>query len=279
MSRSGTPMQRLREKQRASPPPERVAYLRERGLEIAVEDAQETADAAVVDAGEAQATADTAVTKADDAQTDADAAQLTIDETLDGTRSFSGLNVEGQRVEDFLARTDGDVLDDPAAVPQSVIEAQVRGAVGAGSGLSFNTGTGVFSLNLTSGHVTAALGFSPLDAAQKGAANGVAPLDAGSKIPTAYLPALAITSTAVVASQAAQLALTAQEGDVAVRSDLNKSYIHNGGGAGTMADWQELLTPTDAVLSVNGALVLVLGIVPGGLMTLCAQAIFQTLGT
>lgn len=34
-----------------------------------------------------------------------------------------------------------------------------------------------------------------------------------------------------------------------------------------------------AVLSVNGALVLVLGIVPGGLMTLCAQAIFQTLGT
>jgi NADH-quinone oxidoreductase subunit N len=34
-----------------------------------------------------------------------------------------------------------------------------------------------------------------------------------------------------------------------------------------------------AVLSVNGALVLVLGIVPGGLMTLCAQAIYQTLGT
>jgi NADH-quinone oxidoreductase subunit N len=28
-----------------------------------------------------------------------------------------------------------------------------------------------------------------------------------------------------------------------------------------------------SVLSVNGALVLVLGIVPGGLMTLCAQAV------
>ncbi len=33
------------------------------------------------------------------------------------------------------------------------------------------------------------------------------------------------------------------------------------------------------VLSINGALVLVLGIVPGGLMTLCAQAILQMLGT
>jgi hypothetical protein len=34
-----------------------------------------------------------------------------------------------------------------------------------------------------------------------------------------------------------------------------------------------------AVLSVNGLLVLVLGIVPGGLMALCAQAIVKTLGT
>ncbi len=34
-----------------------------------------------------------------------------------------------------------------------------------------------------------------------------------------------------------------------------------------------------AVLSVNGALVLLLGVAPGGLMTLCAQAIVLTLGT
>jgi NADH-quinone oxidoreductase subunit N len=33
------------------------------------------------------------------------------------------------------------------------------------------------------------------------------------------------------------------------------------------------------VLTLNGALVLVLGILPGGLMTLCAQAIIKTLGT
>jgi NADH-quinone oxidoreductase subunit N len=34
-----------------------------------------------------------------------------------------------------------------------------------------------------------------------------------------------------------------------------------------------------AVLSVNGALVLILGLVPGGLMALCADAVVQMLGT
>ncbi len=90
-----------------------------------------------------------------------------------------------------------------------------------------------------------------INATEKGAASGVATLGSDSKVPTSQLPALAITSTTVVATQVAQLALTAQEGDVAIRSDLNKSYIHNGGVAGTMADWNELLTPTDSVLSVN----------------------------
>lgn len=42
-----------------------------------------------------------------------------------------------------------------------------------------------------------------------------------------------------------------------------------------------VVAPADvrAVLSINGLLVLVLGIVPGGLMALCAQAIVRTLGT
>lgn len=98
-----------------------------------------------------------------------------------------------------------------------------------------------------------ALGFTPENSANKGQNNGYASLDSGGKVPTSQLPALALTDVSVVASQAAQLALTAQEGDVAIRSDLNKSYIHNGGVAGTMADWSEMLTPTDTVLSVNGA--------------------------
>lgn len=87
---------------------------------------------------------------------------------------------------------------------------------------------------------------------QKGANSGLATLDSGGKIPTTQLPGLAITSTFVVASQVAQLALTAQEGDIAVRSDQNKTYAKNAGTAGTMADWTELLSPTGSVTSFNG---------------------------
>ena len=88
--------------------------------------------------------------------------------------------------------------------------------------------------------------------AQKGAVNGIASLDSGGKIPNAQLPSIAISDTFVVGSQAAMLALNAQTGDVAVRTDLNKSYIMSGTDPSNISSWQELLTPTDTVLSVNG---------------------------
>lgn len=86
----------------------------------------------------------------------------------------------------------------------------------------------------------------------KGAANGYASLGADGKIPTSQLGAIAITDTFVVASQSAMLTLTVQTGDVAVRTDLNKSYILKGTDPTILGDWQELLTPTDTVMSVNG---------------------------
>jgi hypothetical protein len=88
---------------------------------------------------------------------------------------------------------------------------------------------------------------------QKGAVNGIAELDGSGLVPTHHLPALAITTTQVVSSQAAMLALTAQIGDVAVRTDVNKSFILTATPATTLGNWQELLTPTDAVLSVDGS--------------------------
>lgn len=88
---------------------------------------------------------------------------------------------------------------------------------------------------------------------QKGVANGLAELDGSGLVPTHHLPALAITTTQVVSSQAAMLALTAQTGDVAVRTDVNKSFILTATPATTLGNWQELLTPTDAVLSVDGS--------------------------
>ena len=65
--------------------------------------------------------------------------------------------------------------------------------------------------------------------------------------------AIALTTVQTAANQTAHLALTAQEGDVVVRSDEKKTYVKNSGSAGTMADFTLLQTPTDAVTSVNGS--------------------------
>ncbi|AEB50513.1 gp53-like domain-containing protein [Aeromonas veronii] len=110
--------------------------------------------------------------------------------------------------------------------------------------------------NITAGsNPTTLAGYGITDAvpsAQKGAANGVATLDGSGKVPVNQIPATAITDTFVVNTQAAMLALTAEVGDIAVRTDLNKSFILRVAGAATLANWQELLTPTDSVQSVDG---------------------------
>jgi hypothetical protein len=81
---------------------------------------------------------------------------------------------------------------------------------------------------------------------------GVATLDSGGQVPQAQIPAVAITDTFVVASEGAMTALTAQVGDVAVRSDVNKTFILKVSPATSAVNWQELLTPTGTVASVNG---------------------------
>lgn len=72
-------------------------------------------------------------------------------------------------------------------------------------------------------------------------------------VPTAALPPLAITDTFVVASQAAMLALTAEAGDVAIRTDTNTTYILSTNSPGTLADWKQILVPTGGVTSVAGS--------------------------
>lgn len=91
-----------------------------------------------------------------------------------------------------------------------------------------------------------------IQSTEKGANNGVATLGGDGKVPTSQLPAIAISDTFVVNSQAAMLALSADVGDIAVRTDINTSFILTATPASTLANWQELLSPPDAVTSVNG---------------------------
>jgi hypothetical protein len=87
---------------------------------------------------------------------------------------------------------------------------------------------------LNASTIAGALGYTP------------ASLDESNKVPLAQLPAVAITDTFVVSSQAAMLALSAQTGDIAIRTDLNKTYILQGSAAATLANWKELLVSPSA---------------------------------
>jgi hypothetical protein len=106
---------------------------------------------------------------------------------------------------------------------------------------------------------------------QLGAKNGVATLDSNGQLLTSQVPAIAITDTFVVNSESQQTSLVAEVGDVAVRTDLKKSFILSALPASNFANWQELLTPTDLVTSVNGQTGNV--VVPAGSVTsVAAQA-------
>lgn len=88
---------------------------------------------------------------------------------------------------------------------------------------------------------------------EKAQANGVATLGSDGKVPNNQIPALAISETFPVSSQAQMLALSqADQGDVAIRSDISKSFILRVSPSSVLANWSELLTPTGAVTSVNG---------------------------
>lgn len=64
--------------------------------------------------------------------------------------------------------------------------------------------------------------------------------DLSGTVPSSALPALAITDVHPVADEAAMLALTAQRGDVAVRSDNSRTYILSADTPGTLSAWVEI---------------------------------------
>ena len=70
-------------------------------------------------------------------------------------------------------------------------------------------------------------------------------------VPTSSLPPLAINETFPVADQAAMLALTAQRGDMAIRTDNGRTYVLSTDSPATLADWKEVMA-AGQVQSVAG---------------------------
>jgi hypothetical protein len=87
-----------------------------------------------------------------------------------------------------------------------------------------------------------------------GSPNGVATLDGAGKLLVAQLPAIALVERFVAASQAAMLALTAQPGDFAFRTDVSEVYLLTGADPTVLANWTIWLHPAiPTTLPPNGA--------------------------
>jgi hypothetical protein len=115
-----------------------------------------------------------------------------------------------------------------------------RGAFSAGTGISITSGTIASTITqYTDADADARI------TAQKGQNNGICELDSNGLVPTNHLPPLAISDVHVVADQAARLALTVQEGDVAIQTDDSSSWIYDG------TTWVQFGL-SGGVLSVNG---------------------------
>lgn len=126
--------------------------------------------------------------------------------------------------------------------------AAFRAAIGAGGGGGGSSPP--FAISDTTGLQDA------LDARQlltvKNQPGGYAGLDGSGKLLTSALPALALTEIFEVSNQTAMLALVAQIGDIAIRTDQNKTYALAAEPSSTLGNWKELRTPTDVVQSVAG---------------------------
>jgi hypothetical protein len=168
---------------------------------------------------------------------------------------FNGSNVK--ILKDGLKFKSGTVISvvsvDPLSVAQPgnfgdiVLSTSTGGMyqkVTSGTNTSYNTIINDFTLG---GYLNSYVLVSNI-----GQPNGVASLGSDGKIADSQIPAIAITDTFVVGSQSAQTALTAQVGDVAIRTDESKTYILQSLPASIFANWQPLLSPTGGVTSAFG---------------------------
>lgn len=95
------------------------------------------------------------------------------------------------------------------------------------------------------------------DAAIPGSAAGVSVAQlVGGKIPVNQLPPLAVNEVFTVASQAAMLALVAERGDVAIRSDQSgQAYILSADAPSVLANWIPLAQSLSVALAAINPLV------------------------
>lgn len=77
-------------------------------------------------------------------------------------------------------------------------------------------------------------------------------LDENGKISDSVIPSFVVNQTYVVTSEEEMLALNANVGDIAVRTDIHETFFLQKVPASELSNWIEALAPTDGVTSFNG---------------------------
>lgn len=136
----------------------------------------------------------------------------------------------------------------------------VKGIVELATTTETTTGTDAVRAVTPAGVAAAIAGKANTSSLSTVATSGSA-ADLTGTLGTAQLPPLAINETFVAANQAAMLALTAQRGDMAIRSDNGKTYVLSSDSPGTLADWKEILAAgqVQSVAGKTGVVTLVKG--------------------
>ena len=165
--------------------------------------------------------------------------------TVTGVTASAPLSSSGGTTPNIsISAATGSAAGSMSAADKAKLDTVASGATANATDASLrdrSTHTGSQAISTVTGLQTAL--DNKLDDSQLGAANGVASLDAGGKVPSNQLPALALTDVNVVADNAARDALVVQEGDVAIVGGTN-SYIYDG------TTWQTLPSPIDGVTAV-----------------------------
>ncbi|NCH76716.1 right-handed parallel beta-helix repeat-containing protein [Cronobacter sakazakii] len=132
---------------------------------------------------------------------------------------------------------------------ESAAQAGNAAAAAVGQCVRVPEGELVDTLPSASGRASSFLLFDSAGNATVLSKDDVAILDSEGKVPVSMIPAIAITQPFVVSSQAAMLALNAQVGDVAKRTDKGFSFILSAEPASTLSNWVQL---NDDVLAQLG---------------------------